>query len=778
PIHHNNPLRFNLGELITAEEEADTGYDQDGVNNLTDNAVDLDGQDDGVVLPDFLNHCETAQIDYTVRVVDPGLYGTRAYLNVWFDFNRNGEWGDILDCDGIPVYEWAVQNHPVSLYTYYQTYTSPAFMVYNDQETEYMWVRATLSEQKAVYSNGAGPSSGYADGETEDYFWEPPYDLEVTGMEVSQGIQNLDNEMPLVEGRRTIVRVYVKEVIGRNVAGVNARLYGERDGASLSGSPLLAENNPITVKGDGGDRLDMNDSFWFVLPSSWRSGDVTLRVEVNYDDGVREKDKSDNEMEVDVTFEKAKALKLVLVPLHLHEEPDHSSPKHIYWCDSSDADCQDIYERVYRYHPIDELDVRLVSEALKPKGHPDKEWDLTSSDDEIVDKSMSKILNRLAWKRYWDHWYSLGFAGEHYYGMIDDYFNVGGLGRRPGKVAEGVMDGAPRSDSPWHTEGGITMAHELGHNKGLKHMLCRGDEEDGGKVDEDYPWPYPDCQLADVDEEGYYGLDVYYSKFGFSEPYVISNDPAQAEPNQGFPMMGYQRPNWISPYEYCKLYKKYSTKCTLSWATVLSAESSQSEAMERVISALQNADEYLLVSGLVDPGKGEVTLNEAYRLQNPSPDFMAELIQELRDVAPGQVDPAWRLSLEDANGAVLYEQEIIFDLPTHNGPDMALLTSVVPFPANTHWVRIRHNGDILAEREVSAHAPQVTLLWPNGGEQMRVGSVIRWAGEDADGDALVYTVLYSPDMGQTWRALALDMGETELVVNEAILRDMQGTSRR
>ena len=60
-------------------------------------------------------------------------------------------------------------------------------------------------------------------------------------------------------------------------------------------------------------------------------------------------------------------------------------------------------------------------------------------------------------------------------------------------------------NSPWHGWGPETPAHEVGHNLGLKHVNC-DNTEDG--PDNDYPWPFPNCQLADVDETGYYGLDV------------------------------------------------------------------------------------------------------------------------------------------------------------------------------------------------------------------------------------------------------------------------------
>jgi hypothetical protein len=53
----------------------------------------------------------------------------------------------------------------------------------------------------------------------------PPTNLHVTGMEVTQAIQDLANSVPLVSGRRTFVRVYVQSD-GPAVPGVTATLSG------------------------------------------------------------------------------------------------------------------------------------------------------------------------------------------------------------------------------------------------------------------------------------------------------------------------------------------------------------------------------------------------------------------------------------------------------------------------------------------------------------------------------------------------------------------------
>jgi hypothetical protein len=62
------------------------------------------------------------------------------------------------------------------------------------------------------------------------------------------------------------------------------------------------------------------------------------------------------------------------------------------------------------------------------------------------------------------------------------------------------------------------------------------------------------------------------------------------------------------------------------------------------------------------------------------------------------------------------------------------------------------NGQVIATRTASAHAPTVRVTAPRGGQ--RVGghgnTVIRWIAGDADHDVLTASVAYSANAGATW----------------------------
>jgi hypothetical protein len=189
PAHLNARLVAQLGKKITRETEADTGSDQDGVNNIipSNDTPDLDQGDDGVIVPLNVPTCRWTTFNYSVNVVDPNV---DMYVNVWFDWNRDGDWDDTLECATGAASEWAVRNQllfklPVGL----NTITTPAFLPWHPATgTKQIWMRITLSEQPfkggsaptgKVGAGGSGPRDKYLYGETEDYYSTPDLSLNI-----------------------------------------------------------------------------------------------------------------------------------------------------------------------------------------------------------------------------------------------------------------------------------------------------------------------------------------------------------------------------------------------------------------------------------------------------------------------------------------------------------------------------------------------------------------------------------------------------------------------
>jgi len=176
PFHHNATGDAWLGQAVTLEGEADQGWDQDlstlGNNINPPTIANRDDKDDGVSPINIPVGCSPQTLTYSVTVIGPN---TPRYVNVWFDFNADGDWQDTIPCGPIPpAREWAVQNHQITLGPgFHSGLVTPSFVAFRDpNKPPQMWMRVTLTNVPVAAVNGAdgsGPSAGYPFGETEDY---------------------------------------------------------------------------------------------------------------------------------------------------------------------------------------------------------------------------------------------------------------------------------------------------------------------------------------------------------------------------------------------------------------------------------------------------------------------------------------------------------------------------------------------------------------------------------------------------------------------------------
>lgn len=213
PLHLDPLAVAHLGPAVTLEIEADKGVDEDTSTNLNParDEADKDGADDGVILPLKLPHGEFCAFDYIVSVIQPN---TDLWVNVWFDWNRDGDWDDDsvtnpeMVANGRKVSEWAVQNqylYGLSIGTH--TITTPAFLAWHlDKGPEKVWMRITLSEKPwkggetpgVLGNGGSGPADGYAIGETEDYLITPEITCSLCQDRNGDGKLNFDDLIELM----------------------------------------------------------------------------------------------------------------------------------------------------------------------------------------------------------------------------------------------------------------------------------------------------------------------------------------------------------------------------------------------------------------------------------------------------------------------------------------------------------------------------------------------------------------------------------------------------
>ncbi|MFK7805526.1 MAG: hypothetical protein AB8G95_28110 [Anaerolineae bacterium] len=217
---HARPWPLHLGRQVSSEFGADVGPDQDGLNNLEPGfavpQANLDRADDGVPinLVSF-EDCKVAVVPVQIAIL-PGAVAYfeqnpgNAYLNMWLDGNRDGDWDDVGPCDAA-AYEHIVIDHPVDvaalgagLHTISVTTGLVPWPAADAADAA--WMRVTLAEEKSPkltglpYGDGRGKGSVYLMGETEDYLYygdEPGSDgyqpeIEITIEEVDRGDERRD----------------------------------------------------------------------------------------------------------------------------------------------------------------------------------------------------------------------------------------------------------------------------------------------------------------------------------------------------------------------------------------------------------------------------------------------------------------------------------------------------------------------------------------------------------------------------------------------------------
>ena len=278
-------------------------------------------------------------------------------------------------------------------------------------------------------------------------------------------------------------------------------------------------------------------------------------------------------------------------------------------------------------------------------------------------------------------------------------------GSRSGAIAEAPLgsDDARAAIVEAEAIGGHALAHEWAHNEGWV---------DSGNPLEDPNHPH---HLLEVPAPGYWvghhaGIPDSTIDFMYFQEVGSGENPTA---------------RWISNPTWEYLLSKFETD---GGGTHRAATDSS----------------LLAVSGTVSQS-GDVSLDPWYRLEGTP--------------SGGSTTGAYSLRFYD--GTTLLG-ETPFDVSFERPPeadggqtDTASFSLRVPDHPNATRITIEHGGTVLAERQVSAHAPAVTVTSPNGGERFDFGGNfdISWTASDADSDSLAYRVELSRDGGTSWLPL-------------------------
>jgi hypothetical protein len=559
-------------------------------------------------------------------------------------------------------------------------------------------------------------------------------DLSINGMEVTQGIQNMANDVPLVTEKATYVRVYPAVDLA-DTPHVTMSLRGYNNGFELPGSPLQPVWPELLVYKSGTHREHLAESFLFYIPTSWRANTIELRAEINPGNVIPESNTGNNTFSRTVTFNPKAPVCVVFVPVRTHGSPASTDMPGFF----------SIIGRMVSLWPISGIHGYTQDSDIAFQGlSGDEPYDLPDDNNWVITK--------LWWRDLW----TIDPCDQTYYvGMVSADTPTGsslGYGSYVShdswvKMETGSISGY--WGHPWYeSRGGFTLAHEMSHNSNgffsdrWKHVDC----PKGGVPDLTSVYPYDSCQLDVPGPANHYGFDTWIDPHSVIPPETTADYMSYEEPNK-----------WISDYNYKGMYQElsgggeFSSVPSLDWSTV---------------------DEYLLVSGIITPTTNTAAFDPGFRITQElaAGSKLSQLVSQQNAVQAAGITGAFTFVLVAANNSIIYSQS--FDpepaMVTDPGtsPSLARLFHLAaPWNDNTAFVRILSGTTVLAQLDVTANTPQVTLLQPNGGNIIDDSLNVRWTGSDDDDDRLFYTVQYSPDNGTTWRAVATNVVTTTLTIS-------------
>ena len=588
----------------------------------------------------------------------------------------------------------------------------------------------------------------------------PPvnWDLALNGMEVTQGVQGLPNDVLLVGDKPTYVRVYGNKLSGPNVYGVDATLSATGPtGAALPGSPLhplngvqnFTDNNLPIARGDPGK------SWIFRLPDSWvAAGTISLRPRIDPNRTWRDPNTLNNiQLATSFTFARKAPICVVFIPVRTNPRVQMFTPAH--WFAINMVKRQLPTPDVWVYHQdndVAELEARFGIPPWKYGPY------------EMADDSSKVLASLLLRDKFSDDPDRCddARARTHYVGVVSA--DAGGAN------GTGMLDGdqlwfrvpPDNFSQDWMTDRAVSFAHELGHNYGRRHVNCPEDDPD-----DTAPFPYPTCQIDQDDGPNrHYGFtyNAFSSQFQAIAPTSVGDLMSYAH------RLDPSKSRWISDFTWGGMFNEIPNGATAQRADAAP------QAVAPAAPKLAAAGSVVLISGVINTATPAATqLDHAWVLTTAALS-QRTLHKWQRSAAPAvsyaqagtRAAGSYHLRLLDAGGNVLDDRAITFEESADDDGTNKIFQ--LTFPAPTGQVArldVMDGETVLASKAIGESQPTVQVIAPAGGESFDQTMTLSWRASDANpGDKLLYTVQYSPNNGQSWRAVLTNLpnlGSTDTI---------------
>ena len=565
-------------------------------------------------------------------------------------------------------------------------------------------------------------------------------DLTIDHIEVVQAIQTQGNDIPLVAGKKTVVRVFPKasgKALGGVASNVKASLFFWPEGGKEVELKAVGNRTMNLVPGAEPDREKTEGSLNFIIPPEQAAaGAFSLRAVANPGNIIEEKSYKNNEIVEPFEFVQRNGLRVGFVRIG-YKPPSGST---FSW-PTSDLSKYDVMMR--KLLPASEAGVQYYAlpwrvRHTRSASTVDLGGDLLLYLREFREQMKSDKPDVL-----------VGWLEESQYTQGIEY----------GGLSEGTPAGLSGSVAialDYHNAASAeTLAHEIGHNLDLDHTGTTGDTD-------------PRCQFAKSSVSGYWPAE-YNNSAAIREP-GFDTVEMKVIPSSYYDIMSYCfSGRWITPFHYRKLFDQ----------NVKPAQQYEGETVGDIIvrgwgwlRGGGGAPRFELVRPPDDDPGGSVSpaLSRS-KLATDGFDFnfagsliFAGMPRGVAFQSEGTGN--YCLRFLDANGGALYErcfEPSFVDQESLEPVEEAGFVLSVPDPGAFERVALIHK-DGVAEREITAiqasAPPAITITAPKAGDRWEGEHTISWSGTDADGDDIRYDIHYSPDGKKTWYPLEVRSYET------------------
>lgn len=632
---------------------------------------------------------------------------------------------------------------------------------------DFLATKFTSTTEIAIRITVNGICTPPSSSRTIDFVFQNQPDLQIDGIEITQAIQHYraalhltdpadrgpDNSLRLVTDKTAWVRVYLRSgqspsFDGGTLPGVTGSLTVERrtGGVWNQIAVLASQNGPLAAQDDfatyDAERGDIDATLNFVVPAALMTGLLRFRADVASPYPQCPGNSATETRLADVNL--TQTLNAAFISIG-YNGPNATNTGNLVLPAPTLAQCQAETSWAMTTYPVSgQPNVRIAASFVT--GTP---LDDPRSCPGCCSPNWQPLLQTVAALVALDQ---LAFPGGNwvYYGLINN----------------GIPVNVPGCNG-WGGTGGlasrpITYAHEIGHQFGLPHARCGN----AGAGNAAYPVYEPYDLPVDVPANpvssttwtmasiGEYGLDI--------------NDGSIANPADSQDFMSYCFPRWISRFTHNFL-------VNIAQLTPVVIPTGFGGGALRVISDSEpnfsRPDEiapFIDIFAVLDGGAVEVT-------------SVARL--ETRHLASHGRPTVYRAELLDDQGSAI-AADTVYGFASEGcccGSDGGkgcddrfdpkrplLLRAMIDDVAEGSTLRILDpDGEVVWERRKPEKAPKLQSVSASVDKSGEI--TIKWRSQTEESANRHVSIRWSPDGGETWRALRVEVRDSSVSVDPSVL---------